>query len=167
MWTNILLSLWLGMFAQPHTGISTSDDHNITVVDFEGFQEHIAKKSDKVLVVNFWATWCVPCVKELPYFEEAYDHYSGTDVEILLVSLDFEHQIESRLIPFIEKKGLRPEVIVLDDPDANAWIDKVDPSWSGAIPATFVKHGEAMEFYEQSFHSLDELKEIIQPFLKS
>ena len=145
----------------------TTSDHEITVVDFEGFQEFVKRKSHKVLVVNFWATWCVPCVKELPYFEEAYDHYADTNVEILLVSLDFEHQIESRLIPFIEKKGLRPQVIVLDDPDANAWIDKVDPSWSGAIPATFVKHGDDMKFYEQSFHSVDELKEIIQPFLKS
>ncbi len=165
MWAiSLILTLFL---TTPSIPIEEAPVHEITVVDFKGFEEYVKRKSHKVLVVNFWATWCVPCVKELPYFEEAYDHYAGTNVEILLVSLDFEHQIESRLIPFIEKKGLRPQVIVLDDPDANAWIDKVDPSWSGAIPATFVKHGNDMEFYEQSFHSVDELKEIIQPFLKS
>ena len=149
------------------TPLSPEVDHEFLVVDFEGFQDYLSKKSDKVLVVNFWATWCVPCVKELPYFEEAHQYYADSDVEIILVSLDFSNQLDKRLVPFVDDRNIQSEVIVLDDPDANAWIDKVDPSWSGAIPATMVKHGDKKSFYEQSFHSFEELKSIIQPFLKS
>jgi hypothetical protein len=88
-------------------------------------------------------------------------------VQVILVSLDFTNQIESRLIPFIEKHNLKAKVILLDDPDANTWIDKVSPEWSGAIPATVIKKGRKEAFYEKSFHSFEELQQIIKPFLNS
>jgi hypothetical protein len=68
------------------------------------------------------------------------------------------------LKPFIEKSQLKSEVILLDDPDQNFWIDQVDPRWSGAIPVTIIKKGERKEFYEKSFNSFEELNTIIQSF---
>ena len=46
--------------------------------------------------------------------------------------------IDNNLIPYIKNNDITAPVVLLDDPDANAWIDKVDPSWSGALPATLV-----------------------------
>lgn len=140
----------------------------LKVVDFEGLEDFLASyDDDKTLVINFWATWCVPCVKELPYFEQAHSTYESDEVEIILVSLDFKKQIDQRVVPFIEKHDLQSTLLLLDAPDANAWIDKVSPDWSGAIPATLIKKGKESAFYEQEFHSFEELNQIIQPFLNS
>ena len=116
------------------TPLSNGD---VKMVDFEGLQEYLdGFGNDKTLVINFWATWCVPCVKELPYFEAATQAYTRDEVEVILVSLDFPDELERRVIPFVEEKTLKSKVILLNDPDANSWIDKVSPKWSGAIPAT-------------------------------
>jgi thiol-disulfide isomerase/thioredoxin len=93
------------------------------------------QKGDKIYVVNFWATWCAPCIKELPYFEVLDQR---EDVEVLLVSLDFPKHKESRLLPFIKKNKLQAKVVLLDDADENYWINDIHPNWSGAIPATIV-----------------------------
>ena len=151
--------------------IQTSEVHtpdkSVEVVDFDGLQEYLTQFEDKTVVINFWATWCVPCVKELPYFEQATEKYANDDVAVVLVSLDFKRQIDTRLKPFVEKRQLKSHVVVLDDPDANKWIDKVHPDWSGAIPATLIRKGNTEAFYEKTFHSYEELDQIIQPFLNS
>jgi thiol-disulfide isomerase/thioredoxin len=130
------------------------------VVDFSQLQPLLEKRNDTTYVVNFWATWCLPCVKEMPYFQQVHDNFSNRKVKVILVSLDFEKHLHSRLIPFIEKNNLTPEVILLNDPDANSWIEKVSPEWSGALPATLIYNRQFREFYEQSF-TYNELEQII------
>jgi len=165
---TIFMALAISIASFSHdTAAPESEAPDVIVVNFEQFQQYLKERGEKTLVINFWATWCVPCVKELPYFEEATANYNTEDIEVILVSLDFSSQLESRLIPFIEENNLQSTVILLDDPDANSWIDKVSPEWSGAIPATVVKRGDKEAFYEKSFHSYEELQQIIQPFLKS
>jgi thiol-disulfide isomerase/thioredoxin len=162
---TILLQFLTSLAPQPDAGaIPDPGKGKLKVVDYEGLEAHLEQYADRTLVVNFWATWCVPCVKELPYFEEVTTTYEKDDVVVVLVSLDFSNQIDSRLKPFIEKHQLKSEVILLDDPDQNFWIDQVDPRWSGAIPVTIVRKGERKEFYEQSFDSFEELNTIIQSF---
>lgn len=133
--------------------------------DFEDLAYIFQQKNDTTYVINFWSTWCAPCVKELPYFEALNQTYSDKKVKVILVSLDFPKQLETKLKPFLAKNNLQSEVLVLTDPDANSWVDKVNPTWSGAIPATVVYKGDKNEFYEKSFETLAELTEIITPFL--
>lgn len=143
----------------------TEKKPGVPVVDYEGLTELLPRSDDQIVMVNFWATWCKPCVKEMPYFNELSRKYADDpSVKVILVSLDMESHMQSRVLPFIKKNNLHPQVILLDDPDANAWIDKVHPTWSGAIPATLVYKGDRKQFYEQSFHSLDELEQIIKNF---
>jgi hypothetical protein len=97
----------------------------------------------------------------LPAFERVGDEYRDHKVKVLLVSLDFPKQIESRLIPFLEKNKIKSEVMVLNDPDANKWIDSVDPSWTGSIPATLIYHGNDRTFHEGAY-SYEELKEVVE-----
>lgn len=109
------------------------------------------KKDNTVYVVNFWATWCAPCVKELPAFEKLRSEYKDKNVEVLLVSLDFPKQIENRLIPFINKKKLQSKVVLLDDDNEQIWIDDINKDWSGALPATLIFSKDKRKFFEQSF----------------
>ena len=118
------------------------------------------QRGDKIYVVNFWATWCAPCIKELPYFEVLNQR---EDVEVLLVSLDFPKHKESRLLPFIKKNKLQSKVVLLDDADENYWINDIHPNWSGAIPATIVYNNDKRDFYERSF-TQNELLNLVESF---
>lgn len=107
------------------------------IIKFKELEKIMNRKGEKLQVINFWATWCAPCIKELPYFEEL----NTTEPEkfrVTLVSLDFADEFEKRVIPFIEKRKIHSDVVLLDEIDYNSWIDKVDPTWSGAIPATLI-----------------------------
>lgn len=139
-------------------------DYTLEVYDFQELKPIINKTDDKIHVVNFWATWCGPCIKELPYFETVTEAYDSNNVEVLLVSLDFPNKYETALKPFIVEHNLKSKVVALNDVDANSWIPEVDETWSGALPATIIYKGEQRKFYEQSF-TLEELKHEINQFL--
>ena len=122
-------------------------------------------KNDSTYVINFWATWCKPCVAELPYFERLNSEYADKKVKVILVSLDFKKQIEKKLIPFIEKRDIQSEVMLLLDDKAVNWIDKVDESWSGAIPATIIYNKEYWEFTEGEFETYEDIEKIVKSYL--
>ena len=143
--------------------ISKSND--LEVYDFAGFEKFLNQNDNKIHVINFWATWCAPCVKELPYFEKLNTEYGKKNVEVLLVSLDFPHLYDSKLKPFIKIKNIRSKVIALDDVDMNTWIPKVDEAWSGSLPATIIYKNKERKFFEQSF-TFEELETEVKQFLK-
>lgn len=118
----------------------------------------VQAEGEKLKVINFWATWCKPCIKELPYFVNAQKQFP--EVEFIYMSIDFSENA-SRTEKFAQKKKLNPSgLYLIDDVDYNSWIDKVSPEWSGAIPATLImKDGEKF-FYEKEFHE-GELEELI------
>jgi thiol-disulfide isomerase/thioredoxin len=119
--------------------------------NYKQLKPFLEKKDGKIYVINFWATWCAPCVKELPYFEKIKQEYANKNVEVLLVSLDFPKQVEKKLIPFINKNKIQSEVVLLDDVNEDVWIKAIDESWSGALPATIIYNKNNRKFYEQSF----------------
>jgi thiol-disulfide isomerase/thioredoxin len=133
---------------------------DVKVVDFKGLESVLNLRNDTTYVVNFWATWCIPCIKELPYFQKIDSKYKDENVKVLLVSLDFLKHIDTRLRPFIEKHEIIADVMLLNDPDSNSWIDKVSPDWSGALPATVIYNRNFRAFYEKSF-TYEELQSII------
>jgi thiol-disulfide isomerase/thioredoxin len=131
----------------------------IVVYNFDQFEPSLHKANDTVYLVNFWATWCAPCREELPAIQQVAEKYKKQKFRILLVSLDMPNQLESRLMPFIHSNQIKPEVILLDDPNQNRWIDKVDPGWSGEIPFTLIYGKDFREGYSRSFnfHNLDSI----------
>jgi len=139
-----------------------SENTEIEVYNFDQLESFLSSNTDKTLVVNFWATWCKPCIKELPYFEALQTKYKD-DVRVVLVSLDFSDKLESQLIPFVNENALQSQVVLLDDPYENEWIPKVDSTWSGAIPATLILKGDKRLFYEKSF-TQEELEDEILKF---
>ena len=110
----------------------------VNYIKIPELEKILGNHDNKVFVVNFWATWCPPCVKEFPDFEKVAGEYDTTAVKFIMVSLDFPSQIRKQLIPFLEKNKVSLDVAVMMDIDYNAWIGKVDASWQGEIPATLV-----------------------------
>lgn len=146
------------------TDIFSSKGMEIPVYDFKSLQPLLTINDGKTRVINFWATWCKPCVAELPYFELINSRYPDKEVEVILVSLDLPSQVKSKLIPFLNRQRIESKVILLDDPDADNWIPKVHKNWTGAIPATIIYRGNTTRFYERSFtyNELEnELKKIL------
>ena len=142
-------------------GLELSENDTIEVYNFEELSLFLEQEKDQMYVINFWATWCKPCIQELPYFEAAQKKYSG-DIKVILVSLDFTDKLESQLIPFVSEKSIQSQVILLDDPHENEWIPKVDSTWSGAIPATLMIKGSKKKFFEKSFTEEELDKEILK-----
>ena len=118
--------------------VVSANAQEASIVRIGKLQELINRKEDKVLVLNFWATWCGPCVAELPIFEKL-NAAGNPDVEVVLVSLDMDLDPDpAKVYKFIKKKNIKSTVYLLNEADPNSWIDKIDKEWSGAIPATIV-----------------------------
>ena len=139
-------------------------DVKFPVYDFDGLEPLLNKDDNKTYIINFWATWCKPCIEEMPSFEKTYAEQQANGVELVLVSLDMPSMWKSRLEPFVEKKGLKGKVVILDDPKMNDWIPKVDENWGGGIPATLIYNKEKRVFFEHGF-TYDELNEELNKFL--
>ena len=110
----------------------------VAVVKFPELQKRLTQPTDTTYIVNFWATWCAPCVKELPSFEQVRTAYARKKVKVLLISLDYASQVDRKIKPFVRQRGLKSEVLVLNEPDPNEWLEKVDAKWSGALPFTLI-----------------------------
>lgn len=114
--------LVIGLLFLPAFSFSQS----VKEVKFSFLDSLMKNNNDTTYVINFWATWCKPCVAELPAFEEVNATSGGKKIKVILVSLDFKNQLNSRLIPYVKEKRINSTVVLLDEPNYNAWIDKVD-----------------------------------------
>jgi len=112
---------------------------SVETVTYDELEARWNSNSDTTYVINYWATWCAPCVEELPEFIDIHNEMKEGPFKMILVSLDFPRSLEKRVIPFIKEKGITPEVVLLDD-DPNVWINRVSKEWDGNIPVTqFIK----------------------------
>lgn len=110
----------------------------VPVLKITDLEKRIKNGSDTTYIVNFWATWCAPCVKELPDFDSISKEYANTKIKVLLVTMDFKEELQAKVIPFIKAKKLYSEVVLLDEVNGNYFIPKISDAWSGALPATLI-----------------------------
>ncbi|WP_190811557.1 redoxin domain-containing protein [Flagellimonas sp. S3867] len=140
------------------------DQVKFPVYDYEGLEPLLYKDDGKTYIINFWATWCKPCIEELPYFEKVNAEQKDNNVEVVLVSLDMPSMWKSRLEPFVAKKDIKSKVVILDDPKQNDWIPKIDKDWGGGIPATLIYNKDKRGFYERGF-TYEELNEELVKYI--
>lgn len=158
----------VGEAAAGYAVTDTTRNHQLAkVIKFRELEEYIATATDdRVKVINFWATWCAPCVKELPFIDSLMYTYDPDKVEVLLVNLDFPDEL-TKVNKFIQRKRIGSTVWLLDESDPNLFIDKVDPSWSGAIPATLlVRNSTAQRIFLEGELTKEELERHINKLLK-
>ncbi len=144
--------------------VITSQGVSIPVFDFPNLNTMLEYDHDTLYLFNFWATWCGPCVKELPYFDMIDSAYADKPVRVVLISLNFKDDIEDLLIPFLIEKDIKSSVVLLDEPNGDTWMPIVDPSWSGSIPATMFKHKNNKKFRVHAF-TYEELVQEVESFL--
>lgn len=124
---------------------------NVKLLNINQLNERIKNGKDSTYVVNFWATWCAPCIKELPHFEKLGAEHKSEKLAVLLVSLDFKSKLSSSVVPFVKRKNLKNEVFLLNESSPQEFIDRIDPSWSGSIPATLFIKDDKRKFVENEF----------------
>ncbi len=127
---------------------------NVRVIKITDLENRIRNNSDTTYIINFWATWCVPCVKELPDFDSINNAYINIKVKVILVSLDFKEDLKIKLLPFIATKKIKSEVVLLDELNGNYFIPIVADEWSGAIPATLIVNNrkKTNHFFEKKLN---------------
>lgn len=130
---------------------------------YSDLEKAVLNDENTTYVVNFWATWCAPCVKELPHFELL--NSENKNIKVVLISLDFKNQYEAKLLPFLKKKAIKSEVVLLTDKDYNTWLPAVNKDWSGSIPATLVIKNGKKVFVEKMFSSYEELNQYVNSII--
>lgn len=128
--------------------------------------EKTIKESKTPLIVNFWATWCMPCIEEIPYFQEQVKKHEKDSVKLILVSLDFREDFPDKVSSFIKKRKFTATVAWLDETKADYFCPIIDPKWSGAIPASLFINNKTgfRKFFEKQL-SEEELKNAIKTIL--
>lgn len=155
---NISALFWI-----PLEGITAQTVRQIKVPDLEKL---LTSTDNRLFVINFWATWCPPCVKELPHFQKVSEDLKRENIEFIFVSLDFPSQIESHLKPFLIRNKIYSPVSVMMDTDYDKWIGSVDQSWQGNIPATlFLNNIRGIRKFHADELNENELLTIIKPLL--
>jgi thiol-disulfide isomerase/thioredoxin len=135
------------------------------IIKLKQLKDHISEPTDHIKVINFWATWCAPCIKELPLLEKL--DQERADVKVTLVSMDLDLDPNpDKVYRFIDRKRIKSQVMILDEKDPNSWINQIEKGWSGAIPATIIINGKTgqRKFVERELHD-GELEKLIAEVL--
>lgn len=133
----------------------------VKTLKFPELQKKIMTADASLTIFNFWATWCAPCIREMPHFD---DYSTNPDVKVYFISLDFKNQIE-KVRSFVKKKGIKSDVILLDESDYNSYMAKVSKEWSGAIPATLFVDEWGKTYFHESEFTKKELDDVIKKYL--
>lgn len=139
---------------------------SVMPIDEAGLKKLISERKGRVLLLNIWATWCAPCVAEFPDLVKLSQTYDSTEVEVVAVSADYPDEVDTKIIPFLKKTGVPFRVFVAEFTHQEDFINAVNRSWSGALPASVIydSHGKERLFHvgEQSYddfkHEVDTIK---------
>ena len=138
---------------------------DVQVVKAEDFLDILETPSTKHRLVNFWATWCGPCVAELPHFEEVRKSNESV-LEVIYVSLDMVEKLKSKVKPFIAKKRLGGTLYLLDETDLNDFISAVNKQWTGSIPATILISPNGDSAFKEGSFTMKELDKFVNENVK-
>jgi len=156
----VILFLFSALLFSQNVFVQSGNEKPVRVVNFDQLEPFLRNQNDTIYLVNFWAIWCAPCIKELPAIKAVEEKYANENFKVLMVSLDMINDLNSRLVPFIKSKNITSDVFLLNDPNQNRWIDMVDPNWSGEIPFTLIYGKHFRESYSHAF-TFEELDSII------
>ncbi len=123
---------------------------------------HLVDTSKSPLVVNFWASWCGPCIREIPWFEKNIYSMPGMPVKLILVSLDFADEFPAGIKAFAKKNNYQSEIYWLNEPDPETAGKQVDKSWDGTIPVSWMINNKKnyRRFYRQQLPEPKLLQEL-------
>lgn len=147
------MKIKLFIFLLPCSLLVNTVFSQVKLLTLNELNSRVANGKDTVFVVNLWATWCAPCVKELPHFDKLQANYVHQPLKVILLSVDFKSKLEKVVVPFVQKRGLKSEVFVLNENSDQEYINRFHKNWTGALPATLVINAKnaRRNFYAQEF----------------
>ncbi len=132
------------------------------VLSLNQLNKRIATGKDTTYVVNLWATWCAPCVEELPYFERIHRENLNKPIKVILLSLDFKSKLNSDIVPFVIKNKLSTEVFVIDEPNQQTFNKLMHKDWTGVLPTTlFVNTKNKIKVLHEKTFTFQELEKTL------
>jgi thiol-disulfide isomerase/thioredoxin len=152
----------------PKPSVSDLASIEVSILDANSFQTLINQHQGKILFINAWATWCVPCKEEFPDLVRLKDYYSDSDVVLVGISVDFPDEVESKVKPFLYSQKVNFPNFVQNFKNPEDLINLLNEKWRGAVPATFIydKKGNQQAFLLGK-RSFDEFKTEIENIRKS
>ena len=132
-----------------------SSGQKIHFITIDQLNERVNKSNDTTYIINFWATWCTPCIKEMPALEKFEQAFKTEKVKLLLISLNFKSELNNTA-SFVASRKIKSEVWLLNEKDPQEYINRIDSGWSGAIPSTLLIKNRQRIFLEQDL-TYDEL----------
>jgi thiol-disulfide isomerase/thioredoxin len=143
--------------------VSGQEIKKIKIADLE----KIIAESKTPLIINFWATFCKPCMEEIPHFQKLGKKYEKNGVKLLLVSLDMKDDYPGKVKAFIKNKKITTPTAWLDETNADYFCPKIDKTWSGAIPATlFINNRNSYRKFTEEPLSEERLEKEIRNILQ-
>lgn len=136
------------------------DKKEIKEIGLDELSEIINNRKNKVLVINIWATWCLPCKEEFPGLVNLSNQYEDK-IDVVGISIDYPDEVESKIYPFLNKVQASFTNYVNVEKNAEKFINFLNGEWSGAIPATFIYdiNGNQVEFFigKKSFEEFEDV----------
>ena len=145
------------------TAAFTAGAQSIPKWKVSDLQEAI-RDAEQPTVFNFWATFCKPCIEEIPYFQQLVKKYDSAGVKLVLVSLDFSENYPKKIADFAAKRKFTAPIKFLDETNADVFCPAVDSSWSGVLPATLFVNNKTgfRKFHEEQISKEQLEKEILE-----
>ena len=141
----LVLISGLALFAKPEFNDEEKiDGINVQLIDREGLHKIISERKGKPLLINFWATWCVPCREEFPDLVKFYSDFKN-EVDVIAISVDYPKEIETKIQHFLDKLNPGFNTYVYSERDQEALINMINKDWSGSLPATVVYNFEGKQ----------------------
>lgn len=121
--------------------LTTIQAQDIKVVKIETLKKEYIKPNDTTYIINFFATWCGPCIQEMPVINKFYQSTKDKKIQLIFVSLD-GGIAPAKLTKFIKKQKMEAPVFILNESSDFSWLSYIDQRWQGGIPATMVVNSE-------------------------
>jgi thiol-disulfide isomerase/thioredoxin len=144
----------------------TANDPGLKYPVYSSFSEIeplLTRKDDNITyVVNFWATWCRPCIREMEHFEQLTAATSRDDVQVIMISLDKPEDVRTKMKDFVAERPLNLPVVAFTDNFYDGWIYKVDQQWQrSSIPVTLFYRNGQRYFNKGQISSYRELEGLV------
>ncbi len=130
-------------------------------------RHRLERQGDTLVVVNFWATWCRPCIEELPLFDSLAHRYRHAPVRVWLVNVDERSRWERSVKPFIRRRQFSLPVLLLAHGGGSQWMGTLHPAWTGTIPATlFWRASDSVAELVEGEWTAEELERYVQQYVR-
>jgi len=136
---KIILLLFVSFLAcNIDSNKNKANDVSVRLINEAGLEQLLSQRDGKVLFLNVWATWCVPCREEFPDLVKLAKNYSGNNIEFVGISVDYPDEIDSKIIPFMKNQQVNFTNFVQNFNKQENLINRLNKDWNGALPATFI-----------------------------